>query len=197
MPQTSSESDQDRDTQISSLRGEIAVLRRRLANLEKTALRLDEIFQPAVGFLAACLATIGFALACIVYLRGDEQYWYLSYIVPIGFPFVGFVFDRMDRFFSEPRGGWKQTSVYITDLAVVILATARAFTPIPFISGHALFLTYALLTVKSRWVRIPAAVVLLQVIYFKVFMWSDMTVVGGIGLGLAAAGLAKYLHTRK
>jgi len=54
--------------------------------------------------------------------------------------------------------------------------------PIPFFSGHALFLSYALLTMRSKLAKVTALVVLLEVAYLKIFVWQDATLLGGIAL---------------
>jgi hypothetical protein len=63
----------------------------------------------------------------------------------------------------------------------------RAILPIPFISGHALFLTYALLTTQTRLARWTAIIILIQVAAIKIFVWHDPTLLGGITVGILAA----------
>ena len=59
---------------------------------------------------------------------------------------------------------------------------------VPYVSGHALFLTYCALTSRSRVARLTAAAVMLQVIYLKYVVWHDwVSSTGGIVLGVAAA----------
>jgi hypothetical protein len=74
--------------------------------------------------------------------------------------------------------------------AVTLLVTAasllRAFIEVPFYSGHAFFVTYMILVTESHAARIVAALVLLDVVYVKVFLLQDPTIWGGIILGLAA-----------
>lgn len=110
------------------------------------------------------------------------------YVVPIVVPFVAFLFDRTERF---------RQSFFIQHLAdIVVVGTAmgRVLGNIPFVSGHTLFLTYALLTSRSLVVRITAALVMLQTIYLKYFVWHDfVTSTNGIVLGtLAAAVVLKF-----
>jgi len=93
-------------------------------------------------------------------------------------PFVAFLFDRAEHWQRLPR------TIGMIDLPILILALSRSIFPIPFISGHALFLTYALLTTRSVVARIAAAVVLAQVLVIKIFFWQDATVFGGMILGL-------------
>jgi hypothetical protein len=69
----------------------------------------------------------------------------------------------------------------------------RVIGHVPLISGHALFLTYSLLSARSRVAQITAFAVLLQVIYLKLFVWHDLiTPSGGILLGSGAALLRQY-----
>ena len=81
----------------------------------------------------------------------------------------------------------------MVDVVVVGLAVARVFTSFPFVSGHTLFLTYAIGSSRSRVTVVTASLVMLQVIYLKYFVWHDVvTSTSGIILG----GLAAYLVTR-
>jgi hypothetical protein len=75
----------------------------------------------------------------------------------------------------------------VIDLAIVVVALARAAGFIPLVSGHVLFLTYALVTGNSWVVRVPAALVLIHVLYLKIFLWHDLLSLGG---GLCLACLA-------
>jgi hypothetical protein len=86
---------------------------------------------------------------------------------------------------------WRQ---WVVELSVLALAVARALIPIPFISGHALFLTYAILTVTSPTARWTVATVLIEVIYIKVCVLHDATLIGGIVVGILAALLVKTRH---
>jgi hypothetical protein len=78
-------------------------------------------------------------------------------------------------------------------LLVIGLALARAVKEIPYYSGHALFITYMLLTVSSNLARGIAGIVLVDVIWIKVFQLHDPTVWGGIASGLIAFIIQKYL----
>lgn len=70
----------------------------------------------------------------------------------------------------------------------------RARGYVPLVSGHALFLTYAVLRPGSPVTRITAAIVMLEVIYLKFFVWHDfVTPVGGIALALIAVMLVRRL----
>ncbi len=139
--------------------------------------------NPYFLLIASLEAAILFALAVIALFSGERRFFYLYYFAPIAAPFVAFLLDRIDRFDATPYSLW------ILDLLVVGFALARAFRDLPVISGHALFLTYALLTVRSRVARWLAAVVLVEVIYLKVFVWHDATLYGGAAVAALCAGL--------
>jgi hypothetical protein len=74
----------------------------------------------------------------------------------------------------------------------MILALSRAVMPIPFISGHALFLTYAIMTLKSQIALWVAIAVLIDVAYTKIAL-RDPTLIGGIAVGLFAALLVRQI----
>lgn len=112
------------------------------------------------------------------------------YTLPIVVPFVLFLRDRW-----RARRSWIGFPRAL-DIAVVGVALLRPVTialghaPFPpLVSGHALFVTYALLATRSPLLRLCAGVVLLQVFYAKVFMWGEPSVYGGMLLGVAAAAL--------
>jgi hypothetical protein len=122
----------------------------------------------------------------IVWMRRQHPGGDLSqnffYVLPIIVPFVAFVFDRARRF---PRAALIELAI---DSAVVVTAMMRVIGDVPFVSGHALFLTYAIRRPGSRLTRITAAIVMIQVIYLKLFVWHDVvTPLTGIILGLLAA----------
>jgi hypothetical protein len=113
------------------------------------------------------------------------------YVVPIVVPFLAFLFDRTERF--------RQSTFiqYLADIVVVGMAMGRVLGNIPFVSGHTLFLTYALLTSHSLVVRITAALVMLQTIYLKYFVWHDfVTSTNGIVLGAFAAAVVSKFGTK-
>ena len=111
----------------------------------------------------------------------DSLWGQYFYVTPIIVPFAAFLFDRAARH--------SQISAFelIVDVLVVGTAMLRVIAHVPYVSGHALFLTYALLSTRSRVAQITAAVVMLQVIYLKYIVWGDwITSTIGIGLGLLA-----------
>lgn len=136
----------------------------------------------AVSILAAAI----FALCVIVSFDGEFRWFLLYYFTPIGIPFVAFLFDRAEQYASTSPGSWS------VDLMVLIPALARAFIRLPLISGHALFLTYCLLTSRSAVARITAFLVLSQVAYLKIFVTHDTALIGGV----IGGSLAAFLYRR-
>jgi len=104
------------------------------------------------------------------------------YTLPIVVPFIAFLFDRASEIGKASPIG------FVVDALVVGTALMRVFSSLPFVSGHALFLTYAMLRPGSLVTRITATIVMLEVVYLKFFVWHDLiTPVTGITLGLIAA----------
>jgi hypothetical protein len=122
-----------------------------------------------------------FALLINLLFDGDFRWFLLYYFVPVGIPFVAFLLDRAEQYTRASIASWA------LDFVVLIPALARAFVRIPFISGHALFLSYCLLTSRSIVARVTAALVLLQVVYIKIFITHDTALFGGILAGCIAA----------
>lgn len=143
----------------------------------------DPLFRPASMLGAALAATALFCALITLTFEGQKQTFYLYYFAPVALPFTCFLIERTDMLRSAPR--WP----YLVDLPVLILSMVRAFYPLPFISGHAFFLTYALLTTNTWPARASAALVLLEVIILKVFVWHDATLLGG----MAVAGLSALI----
>ena len=112
-------------------------------------------------------------------------------MVPIIVPFVAFLFDRAERF--------RQSSIlqFVVDALVIGTAMGRVIGNVPYVSGHTLFLTYCLLSTRSRVARVTAAIVLLQVTYLKYFVWHDLiTSTSGIVLGALAVFVVWWLKER-
>ncbi|MBZ0280916.1 MAG: hypothetical protein K8L97_09250 [Anaerolineae bacterium] len=135
-------------------------------------------FHPLVVITTALAATAVFGLLVALIFRGERRDAIFMYSVPIGIPFVTFVFDRLER--------WSEIK-WAIDVPVIILALLRSLVPIPLISGHALFLSYALLTTQTRTARLTAALIMMQVVYLKTFVWKDETVIGGMIVGIVVA----------
>ena len=109
----------------------------------------------------------------------ENQY---LYVIPIVVPFVSFLLDRAERIRSLSFVGMT------VDFLVVGTSMMRVVGDVPFISGHTLFLTYAILSPASQVTRITASLVMLEVIYLKYFVWHDpVTSSTGIVLGIIAA----------
>jgi hypothetical protein len=144
------------------------------------------LFHPATVLVVSTLAAGIFAVFIHLFFDGTMRWFLLYYFVPIGIPFVAFLFDRAERYGSVSLASW------IIDLAVIIPALSRAFVRLPFVSGHALFLVYCLLTSRSDVARITAFLVLLQVAYLKIFVTHDTALIGGVIMG----GLAAFVYRR-
>jgi hypothetical protein len=139
------------------------------------------VFHPLTGLGVALVAAVLVALLLGVRLQGPARWFAIFYVVPVGVPFVMYGFDRAAR--------WREIRPiqWAIDLLVLLLSLSRAFTTaIPLISGHALFLTYALLTSRSWVMRVVTILVLLQVAYLKLFVVRDLTLFGGLVVGLVA-----------
>ena len=159
--------------------------------MKKCALSADrESFSPLFVLGISIFIALMFAGLVMLRYEGEREFFLLYYFVPIGIPFVAYLLDRTER--SREI----HPLVWLIDLLVVGFSLARAFYPVPIISGHALFLTYAILTTRSWPARMTAALVMLEVLYLKIFAWHDPTLIGGIGFGFLAAGLV-YLLSRK
>lgn len=139
------------------------------------------IFQPVMVLIVALIAALIFAFFINLLFDGEPRWFLLYYFTPIGIPFVAFLFDRVERYALASRAAWG------IDAVVLGLSLIRSVILIPIISGHALFLSYALLTSQSKIARIAAILVLLQVAYLKIFLWSDPTLIGGVIAGCLAA----------
>lgn len=139
------------------------------------------LFHPVTVLFVSILAAGIFAVFIHLLFDGDLRWFLLYYFVPIGIPFVAFLFDRAEQYGSGSPVSW------VIDLAVLIPSLARAFVRVPLVSGHAFFLVYCLLTSRSRIARIAAFLVLLQVAYLKIFVTHDTALVGGVIVGCIAA----------
>ena len=149
--------------------------------------RREFIFHPVSVLVVSILAAAIFALFIMLLFEGDFRWFLLYYFVPIGIPFVAFLFDRAEGYALASAAAW------VVDLVVLIPALARAFVRLPLLSGHALFLVYSLWTSRTKVARLSAALVLLQVAYLKIFVTHDTALVGGIIVGCLAALLYRRL----
>lgn len=139
----------------------------------------------------ALTAAAFFAVIVIVMMApGGRRDYILVYYVPIGVPFVAWLFERFER-----RAEMKRARLLI-DLPILVLSLTRAvnYTYLLYISGHALFLTYAFVTSRTVVVRVTTAVVMIEVVYFKVEIQRDPSLLGGIVLGVLAGLLFHALR---
>src|SRR4051794_36910024 len=115
------------------------------------------IFVPAAftAIVAAALIARGTTPLMVVYNTA------------IAWPFAAFVVEKL-RARPLPIGA------RLLDGAVVLVSLARAHPAVPGYSGHALFLGYAALTGATPATRIPAALVLVQVLAIKLVVWRDV-----------------------
>jgi len=145
-------------------------------------------FHSLTALITASLATLLFIGLMWFWPRfaGEGRFYLLYYHAPIGFAFVVYVFDRVAHRDSFNLLQWA------LEAAVVLLALSRTIWPLPFFSGHALFLTYAFATTPRPLVRWVTGLVLADVVYMKSFVLHDMTLIGGALLGIAFAGYARY-----
>jgi hypothetical protein len=146
-----------------------------------TSTRRPSIFHPLTVFVVSIVAAGIFALFVTLLFDGESRWFLLYYFTPIGIPFVAFLFDRAEGYSLRSKASW------ILDLVVLIPALTRMFIRLPLVSGHALFLTYCLLSSRSTVARITAFLVLLQVAYLKIFVTHDTALFGGIIAGCLAA----------
>lgn len=146
------------------------------------------IFNPYVVLTIAIVSALMFALFALWRYEGEWRDLLVFYFAPIGVPFIAFLFDRAEH--------WREVNRFM-DIPIVALALLRSAYPIPLISGHSLFLTYALLTGRSWVARLTALLILAQVITLKTFVWHDSTLLGGIVLGGVAAWLNHWWRKRR
>ena len=149
------------------------------------------LFQPGVVLLISVASATLFGLYMLRSVIVDSSTFRFPpsffYVVPIVVPFVAFLLDRAEHFRETPA------VQLMVDVVVVGFSMARVFTNVFPVSGHTLFLTYAIFGTRSPVVVVTASLLMLQVIYLKYFVWHDVvTSTSGIILG----GLAAYLVTR-
>lgn len=149
------------------------------------------IFHPLVVLIVSLIFASIYATYAALRFPADTLPGHLSYVVPIIIPFVAFLFARVERF--------RQYAIIhlVVDLLIIGTALGRVVGNVPFVSGHTLFLTYCLLSTRSMVPRFTAALVLLQVIYLKYFVWHDWaTSTSGIVLGALAAFIVWWFRER-
>jgi hypothetical protein len=156
----------------------------------KTSLRTRP-FHPSIVLLLSLAAASLYAVWAHWRFGGQNLQNQYLYVVPIVVPFFSFLLDRVERI--------KRAS--IAGLAIDFLAVGtsmmRVIGNVPYVSGHTLFLSYAILGPASRVTRITASLVMLEVIYLKYFVWHDpVTSSAGIMLGTIAALITRWLRRK-
>jgi hypothetical protein len=142
----------------------------------------EQIYKPLSVLLLSLASAALYAGYATLRFSGDKLSNQYYYVVPIVVPFVAFLFDRAERFNQRTR------AQFVIDGLVVLTAMWRVFGDVPYVSGHALFLTYALLSTRSRVALVTAALVMPEVLYLKFFVWHDwVTPTSGMVLGSVAA----------
>ena len=135
-------------------------------------------FHPLVVLTASLAGALAYAAWATSRFDGNTLSSQYLYIVPIVVPFVAFLFDRG----AEIRtAGF---AVLAIDALVIATSILRARGYVPLISGHALFLIYAVLR----------PIVMVETMYLKFFVWHDfVTPVGGTVLALIAVAVVRRL----
>lgn len=149
------------------------------------------IFHPLIVLSLSLIGAALYALYATLKFPSGSLWGQYFYVTPIVVPFAAFLFDRAER--------RRQATALqlIVDGLVVGTAMWRAIGHVPYISGHALFLTYALLSTRSRVAQITAALVMLQVIYLKYVVWGDwITSTNGIALGVLMSFVRTWLGAK-
>ena len=158
-------------------------------DLQKSDKSISTVIFHPLGILGVSLGTGAlFALLVIYRTDGIVQSWLIFYLMPVGVVFVSFILDRLKDL------GRISVQWLFLDLLIVLLSLARAVTYIPFYSGHALFLSYTLLSSRIKIVKFLALMGLLQVIYLKLFRWDDWNT---LFVGMLIGSLAGYIRTSK
>jgi hypothetical protein len=158
--------------------------------MQFTDLAKLKIYQPLSILLISITAASVYFLYATWRFSDDKIFNQYYYVVPIVVPFTIFLLDRAERIHR------RKLAQMLIDSAVVIMAMWRVIGDVPYVSGHTLFLTYCILTVSSLGGRITAIIVLIEVIYLKLFVWNDwITSLVGIVLGIIAALIEKRYKT--
>ena len=145
-------------------------------------------FHPLSVSIVSVFCVVAYAVWMRWRFPGGDLTQHYIYVLPIIVPFVSFLFDR-GRVFRQIT--WLQGTIEVLVVAISIL---RMLGYLPIVSGHALFLSYAIAAPVSKLTRLTAALVMIQVIYLKVFVWHDfITPVAGTLLGLTAALVVSQL----
>ena len=150
------------------------------------------IFHPAVVLLISIVAALLYALWVTWRFPGGDLTHHYIYVVPTVVPSVAFLFDRAKRLHLTTL------LAALTDALVVCISLLRMLGLMPLISGHALFLGYAVLRPGSAVTRISAALLLAETVYLKFFVWHDpISPAIGIALATAAAMFTRRMENTK
>lgn len=139
------------------------------------------MFQPwrVLLFSVTGAALVGLYLLRYSFVRATvlDPSATFQYVVPLMVPLIAFMVERVEH---VREANFFQHGV---DYLVFVLAAGRVTGDVPYISGHTLLLSYALLQSKSRLVRISSALVLAQTLLLKYFVWGDF-VTSNVGIAL-------------
>jgi len=145
-------------------------------------------FRPLAVLIFSLSGALIYAMWARVRFSGDGLVSQYVYVVPIVVPFIAFLFDRAAEICDGRR------ICFLVDALVIGTAMMRVVSHLPFVSGHALFLTYAILRPGSLVTRVTAAMVMVEVVYLKVFVWGDLvTPLTGTALGLLSAVVVRRI----
>lgn len=168
------------------------------------------VFHPVSVLICSLLGALLYALWVTWRFPGGDLSNHYIYVVPIVVPFIAFLFDRAEEIcrnhLREPgafvigmetarAGSRRRPRAYaggdyslVIDVLVIGISLLRMAGKVPLVSGHALFLVYAILRPGSKVTRIAAGIVMLEVIYLKFFVWHDLiSPVTGTALAVGAA----------
>ena len=150
------------------------------------------IFHPLSVLAISIASALLYAWWVTSRFPGGNLTHHYIYVVPVVVPFVAFLLDRARRM--------RVTSALAaaTDALVVFISLLRMLGQVPLISGHALFLAYAVLRPGSLVTRVSAALLLAETVYLKFFVWHDpVSPMIGIALGMAAAMFTRRIENTK
>ncbi|HVE16490.1 MAG TPA: hypothetical protein VNB29_07125 [Chthoniobacterales bacterium] len=138
--------------------------------------------RPIEELLLMAVATVLFAIPVYLVSPPSSREFNLCYMLPIVIPFGMFLFDRHRSAASLTRAS------LLVDSLVIGMSLVRIFISVPYISGHALFLSYAILTTARIWPRLVAGVGLWYTAYDKLSNFGNLwELLGGMLLGIIFA----------
>ena len=152
----------------------------------------DWLARPLVITLLGLAGSASWAIYAILRFPPDKAALNLVYFVPIVFPFVTLLLERARSVRETPS--WSS----VPDSIVLVLAMWRVIGDVPLLSGHALFLSYAVLTCRTHITRFAAILVLLETVWLKLIVWHEPASLGsGVALGLCFALVNRWLRSRE